>query len=466
MTKKQNNGLEHKSNSLTSVALISLGCPKNLVDSEIILGIFAGKQYLLTPRMDEADIVVVNTCAFLKSARREAREVINDVIRWKKRSSGKLIIAGCLVQYYGEKAPEIFPEADILLGVGEYGELPELLEELLSSERGDTRLRGKKSPRFPFHSIFPRRISTPGHYAYLRISDGCDNRCSYCLIPELRGRYQEKSRNMLISEAQRLIDHGVREIILIAQDTSYYNFSPGKGGGLSSLLEILNGIQGLDWIRILYAHPRHIDRHLLQTIAECDKVCPYLDIPLQHINDRILDKMGRNITRAGIEDILQQARELVEGISIRTTMMVGFPGEGEDEFSELVDFVLAQRFEHLGVFQYSPEDGTAACRYGSGVNELHANRRREKLMEIQQEISTERLNRLRGMVIPVIVDAPYPETGSPLMVGRGIFQAPEIDGIVVVEGDGLRPGQMVEVMITDSSEYDLYGVKEKLSQLR
>ncbi len=263
---------------------------------------------------------------------------------------------------------------------------------------------------------------------------------------------------MLISEARRLVDQGVREIILIAQDTSYYDYSPGTGSGLSSLLEALNGIQGLDWIRVLYAHPRHIDRHLLQTIAGCDKVCPYLDIPLQHINDGILDKMGRNISRVEIEEILRQARELVTDISIRTTLMVGFPGEGEEEFSELADFVLAQRFEHLGVFQYSPEVGTAALRYGSGVDELHADRRREKLMEVQQEISTERLNRLRGRVIPVIVDRPYPESGSPLMIGRAIFQAPEIDGIVVVEGGDIRPGQIVEVKITDSSEYDLYGI--------
>jgi ribosomal protein S12 methylthiotransferase len=263
---------------------------------------------------------------------------------------------------------------------------------------------------------------------------------------------------MLISEARRLIDQGVREIILIAQDTSYYGYSRGNGSGLASLLEALNGIHGLDWIRILYAHPRHIDRHLLQTIAGCDKVCPYLDIPVQHINDDILDKMGRNITRVEIEEILMQARELVEDISIRTTLMVGFPGEGEEEFSELVEFVIAQRFEHLGVFQYSPEDGTPAFRYQERVGDLHANRRREKLMEIQQEISTERLNRLRERVIPVIVDGPYPEPGSPLMVGRGLFQAPEIDGIVVVEGDDIRPGQIVEVKITDSSEYDLYGI--------
>jgi ribosomal protein S12 methylthiotransferase len=449
---------QNQNKGLPSVTLISLGCPKNLVDSEIILGLFAGEGYQITPRMEEADIVVVNTCAFLKSARREAMEVIKDVLLWKKKFSGKLIIAGCLVQYYGDKAPEIFPEADILLGVGEYGKLPGLLKQLFSGAEPH-RLCGQTSPRFPFQRAFPRRISTPAHYAYLRISDGCDNRCAYCLIPELRGDYQERTRAGLISEARKLVEEGAREIILIAQDTSYYGYKNGGGRGLSSLLESLNDIQGLDWIRIMYTHPGHIDRLLLQTIAACDKVCPYLDIPLQHINDMILAKMGRNINRAGIEEVIRQARTLIKGISIRTTFMVGFPGEGEEEFAELVDFVIAQRFEHLGVFQYSPEEGTPAFRYQPGVAEIYGNRRREKLMEIQQEISAERLKRLRGKVIPVIVDGEYPESGSPLMVGRGAFQAPEIDGIVVVEGEGITAGQLVEIKITDSSEYDLYGVK-------
>ncbi len=462
MTKRQNNGLEHKSHRSPSVTLISLGCPKNLVDSEIILGLFAGEDYQITPRMDEADIVVVNTCAFLKSARREAMKVIENVLIWKKKFSGKLIIAGCLVQYYGEKAPEIFPEADILLGVGEYGRLPDLLKQLFAGGESH-RLCERPSPRFPFQRSFPRRISTPAHYAYLRISDGCDNRCTYCLIPELRGDYQERPRAQLISEARKLVEEGVRELILIAQDTSYYGYKNGGGRGLSSLLESLNDIRGLDWIRIMYTHPGHIDRLLLQTIAACDKVCPYLDIPLQHINDMILTKMGRNINRAGIERVLRQARELVDGIRIRTTFMVGFPGEGEKEFTELVDFVIAQRFDHLGVFRYSPEEGTPAFRYQPGVDGSNGNRRQAKLMEIQQEISAERLKELRGRVVPVIVDGPYPEAGSPLMVGRTAFQAPEVDGVVVVEGDGVQPGQMIEVKITDSSEYDLYGVKEEVT---
>lgn len=444
---------------LPTVALISLGCPKNLVDSEIILGIFSDNLYSITTRWEEADIVVVNTCAFLASARKEAMEVIKNTIRWKKRSLGKLIIAGCLVQYYGDKAPEIFPDADILLGVGEYGKLPGILEELHSSVQERTRFLANTHPRFPFHSDFPRRVSTPGHYAYLRISDGCNNRCTYCLIPELRGCYQERPSDRVISEARQLVDDGVREIILIAQDTTFYGRDQGENGDFSTLIKALNNIRGLDWIRIMYTHPGHIDMRLLQTIAECDKVCPYLDIPLQHINDSILAGMGRKIKRREIENILRKARELIEGVSIRTTLMVGFPGEGEKEFSELVDFVKDQKFEHLGVFSYSAEDRTRAYRSRVEIDPVTSARRRNELMEIQQKVSAERLKKLRGETFDILIDGPYPEAEPSLMVGRAPFQAPEVDGLVVVEGENLKPGRVVKVKITDSSEYDLYGVK-------
>ncbi|MEA1927309.1 MAG: MiaB/RimO family radical SAM methylthiotransferase, partial [Candidatus Auribacterota bacterium] len=310
----------------------------------------------------------------------------------------------------------------------------------------------------PFRSVSPRRISTPPHLAYLRIADGCDNRCAYCLIPKLRGPYQERPRNLLLAEARQMVEGGVKEIILIAQETTYYGRG-GKGAGeLPSLLRDLNDIPGLEWIRIMYTHPARVNRQILQTISECDKVCPYLDIPLQHINDTILDLMRRNISRSRIEKVLRQARELVPGISIRTTMMVGFPGEEEKEFSQLCDFVINQRFDNLGVFAYSPETGTAAIEYGPGVGPDESERRRDILMEIQQGISAERLKGFRDKTIDILVDGPYPEAGSDLMVGRGVFQAPEIDGVVVVEGENLRPGQMVKVKIIDSSEYDLYGI--------
>lgn len=441
------------------VALISLGCPKNLVDSEIMLGLLDDGYYRISPRWGEADVIIINTCAFLKSARREAQEEIKKAVAWKQSRGGKLVITGCLVQYYGDEAADIFPGADILLGVGEYGALPNALDRCFSGEKDGPRLKSKRTPRFPFHRSPPRRVSTPRHLAYLRVADGCDNRCTYCLIPGLRGPYQERPLSAILSEARHLVDQGVREIILIAQDTAYYGYNHPKPGGLALLLEALNEIAGLDWIRILYAHPSHIDTQLLQTMADCDKICPYLDIPLQHINDSILAKMGRKIDRERIERVLEQARELVEGVSLRTTLMVGFPGEGEEEFTELVDFVRSQRFDHLGVFTYSPEKGTAAWEYGEEVDGDCGLRRRDQLMEIQQAISTELLQALRGEEVTVLVDGQYPEPSSSLMIGRGTFQAPEIDGVVVIEGKEIRPGDMVQVKITGSSEYDLYGVK-------
>lgn len=445
---------------LLRVALISLGCPKNLVDSEIMLGLLPRNRYRIITSPDQADIIIINTCAFLESARREAFQAIEWALARKRRRGVKLIVSGCLVQYYGEKAAELIPAADLLLGVGEYGALPDALEEREPEGGKQRRLLARQRPRFPFQRVFPRLISTPSHLAYLRIADGCDNRCTYCLVPGLRGPYQERPLPVILSEARRLVAQGVREIILIAQDTAYYGHRSSTGADLSLLLEALNEIPGLRWIRVLYAHPVHIERGLLQTMASCDKICPYLDIPLQHINDAILKRMGRKINRAGIEALLSEARETVEGISLRTTLMVGFPGEGEDEFSELIDFVRRERFAHLGVFSYSPEAGTVACRYASRVDGAVARRRRERLMEIQQAVSAEYGQALRGESITVLVDGRYPEPGSPLMIGHAAFQAPEIDGIVVIEGEGLLPGDMVTVRITDSSAYDLYGIKE------
>ncbi len=449
-------GLSYSSSPMKTnrVCLISLGCPKNLVDSETILGLLPAGRYQTTPRLEEADIGIVNTCAFMQSARDEAREIIEKAADWKRRSGGKLVIAGCLVQYHGRRAKDLFPSADLLLGVGEFTVLPKALEE--GGNKG-SRLYLREVPRFPFHHSLPRRLSTPRHTAYLRIADGCDNRCSYCLIPDIRGPYQGRSLSSIISEARRLVERGVKEIILIAQDTAYFDYGRKKQSGLSRLLEKLNEIDGLSWIRVLYAHPRHLDNHLLQTIDSCGKVCPYLDVPLQHINDSILGKMGRRISRARIEAVLQRARETVEGISLRTTLMVGFPGEGEDEFRELVEFVRTYRFSHLGVFTYSPERGTPAYRYGKGAGKRISHRRREVVLEIQSEISAENLRSFRGREITVLIDGPFPGEEAGLMVGRGVFQAPEIDGMVVVAGEGMKAGDMVSVRITDSSDYDLYG---------
>lgn len=424
-----------------------------------MLGSLPREGYLPVTRIEVADIVVVNTCGFLRSAREEAREAIDRAVEWRRRTGGTLVVAGCLVQYHGDRAAELFPEVDLVLGVGEAGTLGRRLEFARSDPDPPPRLYIRSSPRFPFEEDLPRLVSTPRHWAYLRIADGCDNRCSYCLIPSLRGPYRERPISRVVEEARRLAGRGARELVLIAQDTARYGRSPEGAGGLPLLLEKLQDIEGLDWIRIVYAHPRNIDDDLLRAVAALDKVCPYLDIPIQHIDDRILERMGRKIDSRRIEGLLDRARELVEGISLRTTLMVGFPGEGEAEFEKLADFVRRKKFDHLGVFGYSREQGTGADRLGPGPPAPAVRRRREILLEIQRGISAELLRSRRGRKMEVLVDGPFPEPGSTLMVGRGPFQAPEIDGLVVVEGEGTRSGEMVKVGITGSSEYDLYGVR-------
>ncbi len=441
------------------IYLISFGCPKNLVDSELMLGSLPRESYLPVTRIEEADIAVVNTCGFLRSAREEARAMIERAVQWRRRTGGILVVAGCLVQYHGSRAGEVFPKVDLLLGVGEAAGLGRMLAEGRVSPGSPPELRLRTPPRFPFGEAPPRLVSTPRHWAYLRIADGCDNRCSYCLIPSLRGPYRERPLPRVVEEARRLAGRGARELVLIAQDTARYGRSPAGRGGLPRLLEKLQAIDGLDWIRILYAHPRNIDDDLLRAVASLDQACPYLDIPIQHIDDRVLERMGRKIDSRRIEELLDRARELVAGISLRTTLMVGFPGEGEAEFEKLADFIRRRKFDHLGVFGYSREKATGAYGLGPGPPAPVVRRRRQALMEIQREISAEILRGRRGRVLEVLIDGPFPEPGSPLMVGRGPSQAPEIDGLVVVEGEGVRSGEMVRVRITGSSEYDLYGVR-------
>lgn len=444
---------------MTKTAAVNLGCPKNLVDSEQLLGLLAAGGIGPAAAMEDAEIILVNTCAFIEEARRESRSAIARLARLKKKNCRLLVVAGCLVQYLGPAAPKAIPEADILLGVGRLADLPLLLksrrEEGLTPGRN---LVWQEEPRHLFRRSARRLRASPAHVAYLKIADGCDNRCAYCLIPTLRGNYQSRPAARIIEEAVRLAAEGVRELVLVAQDTAYYGREKGAAPGLPSLLRRLEKIDGIRWIRLLYAHPAHLDRSVMKAMATSAKICPYLDLPLQHINNRLLKRMGRPFGRARIEALLDQLRELVPGISLRTTLMVGFPGEGEEEFEELVDFVRWQRFDHLGVFTYSREKGTPAARLRGAVDPETARRRREKLMRIQKNISRSRLKRYQGARIDVIIDGPSPVGEGALLAGRGCFQAPEVDGIVVLEGNGYSPGDLVKVLVKETSAYDLYGV--------
>ncbi len=445
---------------MTKIATVSLGCPKNLVDSEQMLGLLKENGFEASASLAEAEVILVNTCAFIEDARRESLTEIGRLAAFKKTNCRLLAVAGCLVQYYGGRARGEIPGADILLGVGEGSALPRLLAAAAKkapSADGGSYLRWEPAPRHRFSDDPPRLRCAPPHYAYLKIADGCDNRCGYCLIPAIRGPYQSRPAKHIIAEAVRLAAEGVKEIILVAQDTGYYGWEKGRGPRLTGLLEGLEEIDGIRWIRLLYAHPANLDRSVMKTMASSKKICPYLDLPIQHINDRILKRMGRPVSRHRIEALLDQLRELVPGISLRTTLMVGFPGEGEGEFEELEEFVRWQRFDHLGVFVYSREKGTSAARLKGRPDAATSARRRDRLLRLQKSISRSRLRRWRDRRIEVMIDGPFPEKNSELLVGRAVFQAPEVDGLVVVEGGGCRPGELVGVRVKETSAYDLYG---------
>ena len=444
---------------MLKTATISFGCPKNLVDSELMLGLLREKGFDCVSSLDDAEVIIVNTCAFIEAARRESLSAIRRLSAHKKKNCRLLVVAGCLVQYYGRQAPKAIPEADILLGVGQYSRLPLLLGP--GADRAGASLFWEEEPvPLPLKSS-PRLRSAPRHYAYLKIADGCDNRCSYCLIPRLRGRYRSRPLKEIVAEAARLAAEGVKELILVAQDTSSFGPEGRRQGALLQLLERLEGIDAVKWIRLLYAHPAHLREDVLRRMASSSKICSYLDLPIQHINDRLLARMGRPLSRSRLEALLDQVRELIPGISLRTALMVGFPGEGEEEFQELVEFVRWQRFDHLGVFAYSREKGTSSARLRGRVAAAVAARRRDKLLRMQKSISRARLRRYREKSLEVIIDGPFPDRGSELMVARGRFQSPEVDGVVVVEGGGLAPGDLVKVTIKESSAYDLYGVADR-----
>jgi len=445
---------------MIDVALVSLGCPKHLVDSENMIGLLPPDRYRFTPRPEEAEIIIVNTCAFIEPAREESRRIIAELAERKDGRCRILAVTGCLVQYYGPDIADFFPDADLFVGVGEYENLSALLEEAFSPSFSQRIVR-RDTPAFPFQIRTDRKISGPGHFAYLRLADGCDNCCSYCLIPSLRGPYQPRSFTSIVEEADNLVTGGARELILIAQDTSYYGSLKTEGGDLSRLLSELSAIPDLNWVRLLYTHPDHLDETILTVMNSSPRICNYLDLPVQHISDRILRRMGRRAGRDEIEKLLDRTRRLVPGIALRTTVMTGFPGESKEDFRQLEEFIRHQRFDHLGVFSYSAEPGTAAADMDGQIDPGLAAARRDRLMEIQQGISAARLRDRLGTVAEVIVDGVFPEKDSKLWVGRTRFQAPEIDGLVVIEGEGITPGDMIRVKMTSSSEYDLYGVRVK-----
>jgi ribosomal protein S12 methylthiotransferase len=432
-----------------TVCLVSLGCAKNLVDSEVILGLLSKEGYLLTTDPSRAEILIVNTCSFIEEATREAIETIFQLSRLKKEGRCRLlVVSGCLPQRYGKVLEKELPEVDLFVGTGAFQNLPKLL-----SQKPKRKSFLPKST-FLYNESTPRILSTPPFIAYLKIAEGCSNACTFCTVPKIRGSYRSRKLRSVLGEAERLADQGVQELILIAQDTTAYGRDLQDGTNLEKLLKNLVSVEGLRWIRILYSYPRadNFTDGLLELMAQEEKICPYLDLPLQHIDDEILKRMGRRSKGAEIRSLLQKIRTFLPQVSLRSSLIVGFPGEKEGQFKALLDFVEETQFDHLGAFKYSSEEGTPASRLPHPIVESVKEERLRALMEIQKKISLKKYQGMVGQRNVVLVEGPQRKRG--VLRGRLQTQAPEIDGSVFLDGKA-QPGDWVEARMTQALPYDL-----------
>lgn len=438
-------------------AVVMLGCPKNLVDSERMLGLLHSAGYRVVPQPEQADLVVVNTCAFLASARQEAYQVIEEMLRLKRQGRIRgLIVAGCLAQWDQQSLLARYPEVDHVLGLFARDEIVQAADRILSGQP-EPRTTFLPQPAQAMRELGRVRITLP-HVGYLKIADGCDRQCSFCTIPQIRGRYRSKPIDHLLAEAEELVADGVQELILIAQDSSAYGRDLAQGRSLlPELLRQLDRLEGVRWIRLMYLYPLLIGEELIKTIASARNILPYLDLPLQHISDPILKRMDRLVDQARTLELLDRLRAGVPRLVIRTTLMVGFPGETDAHFQELVRFVQRQRFERLGVFPFSPEPGTPAAQMSDQVPEPLKQRRHRRLLQVQQKIAFAYAEAQIGKQVEVLIDRPVP--GEPrAWVGRTYADAPEIDAVVYVTGRSLRPGQIVVCEVVAAQGYDLIGV--------
>lgn len=441
------------------ILFVSLGCDKNLVDSEMMLGMLGEEGFSFTDDENEADIIVINTCCFIHDAKEESVNTILEMAELKKTGKLKvLVVAGCLAQRYKEEIQEEIPEVDVIIGTTAFDQIAEAVKEVLGGEKiGMKHIEDiHKKPIFGKK----RMVTTGGHYAYLKIAEGCDKKCTYCIIPKLRGRFRSVPMEVLVEEARSLAEQGVKELILVAQETTVYGQDLYNEKSLPKLLDELNKIPGLVWIRILYCYPEEITEELIAAIKRNEKVCHYLDLPIQHGSDAILKKMGRRTNGNDLRRIVNRLREEIEDICLRTTLITGFPGEGEKEHEELMDFVGEMEFDRLGVFTYSPEEDTPAALMDGQIEEDVKVERRACLMELQQEIAYDKAEEMIGKTLMVMIEGKLAEDNA--YVGRSYKDAPNIDGYVFVNTDlELKTGDFVPVRITGSHEYDLIGEIEE-----
>jgi ribosomal protein S12 methylthiotransferase len=466
------------------IGLISLGCPKNLVDSEVMLGLALQAGHELTQDAASADVLVVNTCAFIDSAKQESIDTILEMAQHKKDGAcRRLIVTGCMAERYRAELKAQIPEIDAVLGTGE---VPEIVNAIGGTALGGSASRGISARRDPpyvpllrsngeairtvdrrpqtvdlptyiYDAETPRLLATPRHYAYVKIAEGCDYKCAFCIIPTLRGHYRSRPADSIVREARTLAARGVKELLLISQDTSFYGVDRGERGALARLLRELNAIDGLEWIRMLYLYPTTIGDDVLDAIAECEKVCDYVDLPLQHASDRVLKRMKRPGTRASYERLLDRIRHRIPGVTLRTTFIVGFPGETADDFAQLQDFVKTIGFDHVGVFTYSHEEGTSAHGFEDDVPAKVKTQRQSRLMSLQRQIVA-RAQQLRvGQQVRLLVDGPSSEHELVLRA-RLEGHAPDIDPVVYLtdcDPSDFTAGQFIQAEIVGSREYDL-----------
>lgn len=442
------------------IGVVSLGCPKNLVDSETMLGLIHEENYEITNDPSEAEIIIVNTCGFIESAKEESINTILQMAEYKKSGSCKyIIVTGCLSQRYAKELFNELPEADAIAGVEVYDEIGSIIKRVMNGERFIMLERSKPDVIYTSKETFlPRILTTPSYTAYLKIAEGCDNCCSYCAIPKIRGPYRSKPMEQVLKEAKALADNGVKELIVVAQDTTRYGEDlPGGKLLLADLLKELNKIESLKWIRVMYCYPNNFTDELIETFASLDKVCKYVDLPLQHASNRLLASMNRYDTREEVETLLAKLRKRIPGIVIRTTFIVGFPGETDADFEELKEFVEQQRFENAGVFAYSQEDGTVAGAMPNQIPDEIKQERYHELMALQAQISEEIHKDTEGQTLEVLVEG-IEEDGSGLHYGRSYREAPDIDGLVFIENPGdIKPGCFVKVNILQGFTYESVG---------
>ena len=480
------------------IGFVSLGCPKNLVDSEVMLGLAEQAGHEITPDATTADVLVVNTCAFIDRAKQESIDTILEMAELKKQAAGRrLIVTGCLAERYREELKKEIPEIDAVLGTGEVEGLASVLSggaglSGAGTQSGEDSPSGKTSaltfyrrdpdkklssrpssdssrpasgppvfgldlPTYIYDADTPRRRATPRHYAYVKIAEGCDYKCAFCIIPKMRGHYRSRTIDSIVREARQLAADGVKELLLISQDTTFYGIDRGERGALPRLLRALNAVDGIEWIRLLYLYPTTINDEVIDAIADLDKVCKYVDLPLQHASDPVLKRMKRPGTRKSYDRLLDNMRARIPGVALRTTFIVGFPGETEDDFAALLNFVSATRFDHLGVFTYSHEEGTTAFDLTDDVPEEVKAERQEGLMALQRELVATAQQARLGQRARMVVDGPSPEHEL-VLTGRLASQAPDIDPVVyLTDADPLtlEKGQFLDVEIVGAEGYDL-----------